>query len=158
LNYSKELLDPRAIELINKTNQFNLNGRRNTFGELQKYALLPDTFFLVASYRDKYGSLGKIAAITGRQQDRMLLLDHWVMSCRAFGRRIEYACLEALYNKYNAAEIEFAFVATDRNGPMKNFLQQVLGVSPSPGSRLSRNQFQEKRLETSHSVVEISHG
>jgi FkbH-like protein len=158
LNYAKEPLDPRAFELVNKTNQFNLNGQRYTFAELQKHALSPNTFFLVASYRDKYGPLGKIAVITGRQQDCMLLLDNWVMSCRAFGRRIEYACLEALYNKYGAAEIEFAFVATDRNGPMKAFLQEILGAPPGPGSRLSRNQFQERRLETFHAVVEMSNG
>ena len=158
LNYAKEPLDSRAFELVNKTNQFNLNGRRYTSAELQKYALSPKTFFLVASYRDKYGPLGKIAVITGRQQDCMLFLDNWVMSCRAFGRRIEYSCLEALYNKYGAAEIEFAFVATERNGPIRAFLQELLGGTPAHGSRLSRNQFQERRLETFHSVVEMSHG
>src|ERR1700691_239717 len=156
LNYAKGLLDPRAFDLVNKTNQFNLNGRRDTLANLQKYVLAPETFFLVASYRDKYGPLGKIAVITGRQQGDMLWLDRWVMSCRAFGRRIEYACLEALYKKYGAAEIEFAFAETGRNDPMKSFLQDILGVPPVPGCRLSKNQFQETRLQTFHSVVETN--
>jgi FkbH-like protein len=158
LTYSKDPLDPRAFELINKTNQFNLNGRRYLLTELQKYARLAETFLLVVSYRDKYGPLGKIAVITGRKQDSTLLLDNWVMSCRAFGRRIEYACLEALYKKYGAEEIEFAFETTDRNGPMKDFLQAILGAPPGPGSHLPRNQFQERRLESFQTVVELSHG
>lgn len=157
LNYAKDPLDPRALELINKTNQFNLNGRRNTLSELQKDVLSPDTFVLVASYRDKYGPLGKIAVMTGRQQGERLLLNHWVMSCRAFGRRIEYACLDALYKKYGAAEIEFAFMATDRNGPLKTFLQEMLGSPPAANVRLPRGQFQERRLESFHTVVQIGH-
>ena len=32
LNFAKEPLDPRALELVNKTNQFNLNGKRFTEG------------------------------------------------------------------------------------------------------------------------------
>ncbi len=158
LNYAKNPLDPRAFELINKTNQFNLNGRRYILTELQKYSRLAETFFLVASYRDKYGPLGKIAVITGRQRNRTVLVDNWVMSCRAFGRRIEYACLEALYNKFGAEEIEFDFMATDRNGPMKDFLQEMLGAPPTSGSRLSTNHFRERRLETFQTVVEISNG
>lgn len=154
LKYTNEPVDARILELLNKTNQFNLNGQRYTSAELQRYALSEKAFFLVASYRDRYGPLGKIAVITGRQQDHLLLLDNWVMSCRAFGRRIEYACLDAIYNRYGANEIEFGFVATDRNGPLKTFLQEILGVPPASGCRLSRDQFKDRRLETYHSVIE----
>lgn len=144
--------DPRAFELVNKTNQFNLNGRRYTSAEWQKYLLTPGVFCQLASYRDKYGPLGKIAVCLGRREGDVLFVDGWVMSCRAFGRRIEHACLSALYEKYDIAEIEFDFEATDRNGPLRTFLGEMLGAQPAGRVRLSRNHFQEKSLETFHAV------
>ena len=144
LSFTKEPLDPRALELINKTNQFNLNGRRYTTAEWKKYVLDSATFLLLVRYGDKYGSLGKIAVITGRWKGSSLVVENWVMSCRAFGRRIEYACLETLYDKYNAVEIEFDFEATERNGPMKVFLQEILGTIPKRSLGLSREDFGER--------------
>ena len=50
---------------MNKTNQFNLNGRRFQEAEWQNWLNAPDTVLVTASYRDKYGPLGKIAVIAG---------------------------------------------------------------------------------------------
>ncbi len=105
-NFNKTPLDPRALELVNKTNQFNLNGKRYTEASWQNYFRDLDSFLLVASYTDKYGPLGKIAVIAGRQNGRKLNIDTWVMSCRAFSRRIEYMCLEQLFAKFDVDEIE----------------------------------------------------
>ena len=96
-NFNKTPLDPRALELVNKTNQFNLNGKRYTEASWRDYLLHPESFLLLASYKDKFGPLGKIAVIAGRQNGTKLSVDAWVMSCRAFSRRIEYACLEELF-------------------------------------------------------------
>ena len=51
--------DPRALELLNKTNQFNLNGKRLTEGEWSKY--LADSFHirLVDFLRRQVRSLGQ---------------------------------------------------------------------------------------------------
>lgn len=158
MNFVKEPPDPRAFDLINKTNQFNLNGRRYTSAEWQKYTQSPQTFVLVVSYRDKYGPLGKIAVLTGQPEDRSLRIDNWVMSCRAFGKRIEYACMNALYEEYGANEIHFDFTATERNGPITTFLEKMLGTTPRAGSRLPKDQFMERRLETFNAVAEVCRG
>jgi FkbH-like protein len=158
LSFTKEPLDPRALELINKTNQFNLNGRRYTSAEWRRFVLDPATFLLLVNYKDKYGSLGKIAVITGRQEGSKLVIDNWVMSCRAFGRRIEYACLEALYDKFGAAEIELEFEATERNDPLKTFLQEMLGTLSGRNFELSREKFLERSPETFHLVADVSRG
>src|SRR6266853_485283 len=65
LSSQKQLLDSRSLELVNKTNQFNLNGRRFQEAEWQNWLNAPDAVFVAASYRDKYGPLGKIAVIAG---------------------------------------------------------------------------------------------
>ena len=158
VNFSKEPLDPRAFELINKTNQFNLNGRRYTASEWQNYVADPSAFLLIVDYSDKYGPLGKIAVVAGRREGETLLLDTWVMSCRAFGRRIEDACLEELFEKFGAKRIEFDFLATPRNGPLQEFLERLLRKTPAPKSALSREEFLERRLETFHRIAELSHG
>lgn len=131
-SFDKAPADPRALELINKTNQFNLNGRRFTDYSWDRYLSEPSRFMLLASYRDKFGPLGKIAVITGSKTGDRLLIDAWVMSCRAFSRRIEYLCLAELLNRFQPQAIEFDFVETDRNGPIRSFLREVLGVAPSP--------------------------
>ena len=51
--------DPRALELVNKTNQFNLNGKRLTEGEWSKYLADPSSVALLISYSDKFGPFGQ---------------------------------------------------------------------------------------------------
>jgi FkbH-like protein len=137
-NFSKSPLDPRALELVNKTNQFNLNGKRYTEAAWQNYLLDPRSFLLVVSYTDKYGPLGKIAVVAGCLEEKKLKIDTWVMSCRAFSRRIEYRSLEKLFAKFEVEEIELDYVTTVRNSPLREFLTEILGEAPAPGSVVSR--------------------
>ena len=132
ITFAKETLDPRALELVNKTNQFNLNGKRHTQTSLQSYLRDPNAFLMVVSYKDKYGPLGKIAVIAGHLLARTLSIDTWVMSCRAFARRIEHRCLDELIAKFSPDEIEFDFTETVRNGPIRTFLIEALGTPPNP--------------------------
>jgi FkbH-like protein len=136
--------DARAFELINKTNQFNLNGERITEAAWQRYLAEPDVFLAVAAYTDKFGPLGKIAVIAGRRQDRNLLIEHWVMSCRAFSRRIEHATLRHLLDHFAADELEFAFAPTPRNGPLREFFAEWLPEAPAGGFRVPAGQFAER--------------
>jgi FkbH-like protein len=156
-NFSKSPLDPRALELVNKTNQFNLNGKRYTEASWHNYLLDPGSFLLVVSYTDKYGPLGKIAVAAGRQEGKKLKIDIWVMSCRAFSRRIEHRSLEEMFTKYDANEIELDYVTTERNSPLHEFLNEILGEAPSPGCAISRQAF-EARLKILQEPQEITNG
>jgi FkbH-like protein len=136
-DFSKSPLDPRALELVNKTNQFNLNGKRFTEASWNKYFLDPTSFLMLVSYKDKFGPLGKIAVIAGRRSGK-LNVDMWVMSCRAFSRRIEHRCLEELFAKFDVDEIQFDYSPTNRNSPLSQFLMEILGLAPSPRCTISR--------------------
>jgi FkbH-like protein len=135
--------DPRALELINKTNQFNLNGRRLTEGEWTVQLEQPGRLAGTVSYRDRYGPLGKIAVFGGARGEGALELEHWVMSCRAFSRRVEHACLARLFEMHGVDRIVFDFQETERNGPLRDFLCSLLGEPPVPGCELTRAQFQD---------------
>ena len=158
INFSKNPLDPRALELVNKTNQFNLNGIRHTETSWQEYFNQPETFLLIASYRDKYGPLGKIAVLAGQKVDQVLHVNVWVMSCRAFSRRIEHRCLQELFERYNVEAIEFNYESTLKNAPLGEFLAEMLDESPTQQCRLSRDSFFKRWTETFHRVMEISNG
>lgn len=117
--------DARAFELVNKTNQFNLNGRRFTKAEWKERQTEKGSFLLGVSYEDRFGPLGRIAIVGGRVDGNTAEIDVWVMSCRAFSRRIEHATLRAVFSRTGAERIVLDFTMTDRNGPLQDFVQEV---------------------------------
>jgi FkbH-like protein len=151
LDFTKDANDARAFELVCKTNQFNLNGRRPTERGWAEYLHDPQTFLLTATYKDRFGALGKIAVVAGRVQDSQLHVETWVMSCRAFSRRIEHQCLKALFDRFAARQVSFAFAATPRNGPMARFLVSLHG-SPT-GAPVSVDMFHAACPRLFHRVV-----
>ncbi len=114
--------DPRAFELVNKTNQFNLNGVRYTEAEWKALSQRPGSFLATLSYEDRFGPLGKVAVLGGYREGAVCCVDVWVMSCRAFSRQIEFQFLRQLFDKSGASEVRFRFTRTDRNGPLQSFL------------------------------------
>jgi FkbH-like protein len=147
--------DARVLELVNKTNQFNLNGRRHTLAEWQERLRQPGAFVLVASYQDKFGPLGKIAVLQGRLREAELWLETWVMSCRAFSRRIEHASVNALFERFPAATVLVCdYQATPRNGPLTGHLAELSGsAAPAAPCRIERSQFERVRPALPHRVV-----
>lgn len=116
-------LGRRPLELINKTNQFNLNGIRIAEGEWMRFAGSPDTFVVAVSYEDRFGPLGVIGVICGKRTGRSLEVSSWVLSCRAFSRCIENHMLAYLFSR--AAVIDLVFEPTARNRPLQDFLIQL---------------------------------
>lgn len=149
-------LDPRAFELVNKTNQFNLNGRR--VGEAEWRARLEDpaTILMTVAYRDKFGPLGKIAVLRARwTAPRALLVDTWVLSCRAFARRVEHRCLEQLFARFEVDEITFDYAPTPRNTIVRDFLAELGGAPPEPGLRVRRADFFARSAPLHHAVSDL---
>jgi FkbH-like protein len=140
--------DGRSLELVNKTNQFNLNGIRYSEAEWAKKLLLNDSIFIAVSYEDKFGPLGKIAVLQGQQKGRWLHLDVWVQSCRAFARRIEHQCLRLLFDRYAVDAIELSFTRTAKNGPVADFLHSFSAAD----RLLTREQFQQYCPPLYHAV------
>lgn len=110
----------RAVQLINKTNQFNLNGIRRSDSEVG--SILESGGHLYTAYlEDRHGSHGEILTCLtapGRRKPRILSL---VMSCRVFQRRVEYAFLCWLANEMSGA-VELEYLETERNEPIRRFL------------------------------------
>jgi FkbH-like protein len=116
---------PRALELVNKTNQFNINGRRLDESEWRSIGESSDALACTVSYTDRFGALGVIAVLAGRVDGRALNVETWVMSCRAFSRAIEHHVLAALLDRHGLDEARVRFAATDRNDVVARFLDTV---------------------------------
>ena len=76
---------------------------------------------------------------------------HWVMSCRAFSRRIEHHTLASLL-RHSGAEMEFRFTPTERNRPLREFLGAI-GAGES--GRLRAARFREECGELPHRICEV---
>ncbi|HEX3684898.1 MAG TPA: HAD-IIIC family phosphatase [Bryobacteraceae bacterium] len=159
LNYSTCGDDGRALELVNKTNQFNLNGQRYSLAEWHSYFEQPGAFLVTAAYEDRFGPLGKIAVLAGRRhtQSEYVQVDMWVMSCRAFSRQIEFQVLRSLYQKYGAATLAFSFAQTERNGPLQEFFSRFIPSGMPEGNfDLTASAFHKACPQLFHEVVETS--
>jgi len=154
LSFAADPGDARALELVNKTNQFNLNGRRFSEAAWRESLARPGAFLLSAAYADKYGPLGKIAVVAGLRGKSRVQVETFVVSCRAFSRRIEHCLLERLLARFDAPEVAFDFAATPRNGPARDFLAGLLGHAPGSPALLRREEFLAKRPPLYHEVRE----
>ncbi len=145
--------DARALELVNKTNQFNLNGARYSETEWRNLLDAPGGLAKVASYRDKFGSHGKTAILAGKKRGRSLHVHTWVLSCRVFSRRIEHTMLSHLFETEGLDEIVLQFKRTDRNGPVREFIEELTGKAPEGDVSISRELFESKKPELYLSVA-----
>jgi FkbH-like protein len=149
--------DARAFELVNKTNQFNLNGKRLSESEWLNFFSDPAAFLLAVSYEDKYGPLGKIAVLMGKSNDRKIRVHTWVMSCRAFSRRVEHQCLRYLFEDLGADTIVFDYQPTSRNGPLQEFFAALMEGPPAEQVCLSHELFSKNAPPLFHRITKAVH-
>ena len=108
----------RVLQLVNKTNQFNLNGVRRTPPEIKRLADDADSLVLVGEFKDDLTNYGLTTVIGGRFEKQTFKIEIWVMSCRTFDRYLEHAMLLALRDEIaNKSNSDFCldFKRTARN-------------------------------------------
>ncbi len=115
----------RMEQLTQRTNQFNLNGRRFTKSEITRYASTPDHFVYSMSVSDKFGDYGITGALFIKIEGVKIVVDAWMLSCRVLARGVEYHVLRHLCDiaSSNAAEkLRFHHRKTEKNIPIQQFL------------------------------------
>lgn len=152
-DYHKDPDNKRLLELINKTNQFNLNGIRLSEGEWLQRLKDESSVVMGVSYEDKFGPLGTIAVLSGRRFADRFEVTNWVLSCRAFSRRIEDHILDSVFRQQGVAAIDFAFQATDRNQPLRRYFASMgLDAERGVAIAISRKQFYDRIEDLPHQV------
>jgi FkbH-like protein len=119
----------RCVQLINKTNQFNLTTRRYSEDDIR--AVMADKRALGLQFRlvDRFGDNGIIAIVIGRlDAGGDLLLDTWLMSCRVLGRQVEEAVLSVIVGqarRLGASQIYGEYRPTAKNTMVKDHYQRL---------------------------------
>lgn len=110
---------PRIVQLVNKTNQFNLTTRRLREPEATRLIDDPGALTLQLRLADRLGDNGVIAVAIGRLVEGDLVIETWLMSCRVLGRRVEegtLAVLAAQAARRGARRLVGLYRASGRNG------------------------------------------
>ena len=84
----------RITQLTNKSNQFNLTTKRFTESEMEAVAADDRYVRLYGRLVDKFGDNGIVSVVIGRQEDNILHMELWLMSCRVLKRDMEQAMLD----------------------------------------------------------------
>ncbi len=124
----------RIVQLINKTNQFNLTTRRYTEAEVR--AVMDDAAALTLQLRllDVHGDNGMIGVVLARPMERdapekaSLAIDTWLMSCRVLGRGVEAATLNLLAvcaRNMGYRELIGTYVPTAKNGMVREHYSRL---------------------------------
>jgi predicted enzyme involved in methoxymalonyl-ACP biosynthesis len=120
----------RVIELIHKTNQFNLTTRRYNWGELTN--LVRGGFGRCYRLTDRFGDNGIISvAAVARDSADDARIDLWLMSCRVLGRKVEETILADLATRaraLGARRLIGEYIASPKNALVRD-LYPRLGFS-----------------------------
>ncbi len=118
----------RVAQLTQRTNQFNLSGRRRDEAEVAELAARADHAVLAVEVEDRFGAYGLTGVVIARREEDRLVVDSFLLSCRVLGRRVERAILAALGRiaaRWGCARILAPCVPTERNEPIRQFLAQA---------------------------------
>ncbi len=118
----------RLVQLLNKTNQFNLTTLRHTQEEMQK--IVADSSKKVYLYRveDNFGDYGIVSAAIVDVAEETPVIAEWVLSCRVMGRQVEDALLghmEAQLQKAGYETLRGRYVPTAKNNPVSGLYERM---------------------------------
>ena len=125
----------RVTQLFNKTNQFNTTTKRYSAEEVANFAAAEQTVTLQFRLLDKYGDNGLVSAMILRPDPKQLEIfeiDNWVMSCRVFGRQLEFEAMNIAVEqarRRGGKALRADYIPTPKNGVISE-LYSSLGFSP----------------------------
>jgi FkbH-like protein len=131
-----DLTQPRVVQLIGKTNQFNLTGRRRGDAEVAALAADPATTVLCLRLADRFTDHGLVGVVIAVQRGTVLDIDTWLMSCRVIGRTLEdetAAVLVGEARRRGCTLLRGRYLPTAKNGLVAE-LYPRLGFVPADGA------------------------
>ena len=119
---------PRAVQLLNKTNQMNLSTRRLSEQEFTRWVKMNSNNLWTIRATDKFGDYGIIGILSISIKDNVATLVDFILSCRVVGRYIEESMIEFIKEfcqKSNVNKIIGKYKKTEKNSLCYNFLNKL---------------------------------
>lgn len=142
-NYFSKVDESRIVQLINRSNQFNLTTKRYTGAEISKLYTSNKKTGFSGRLKDKFSDTGIVTLLIceERLEEEKILweIDTWVMSCRVLGRKTEHIMLQCLIQAANQSNVDFLigkYIPTNKNSLVKN-LYCSLGFSKVSSTHFS---------------------
>jgi len=118
----------RLSQMTGKTNQFNFNKEEYTSEMLEHFIDKGGKIYSL-KVSDKFGDYGTVGLIMIKEGNRKeLILENYLMSCRALGKKIEdgflnYVVEDLMKNKLYISSVKF--VKTVKNIPAEKFYNKI---------------------------------
>ena len=122
----------RSYELVLRTNQLNLSGKK--YNEEEFYKLLEDNYnnIFCLSLKDKFGTYGQSMFLFVKEKADEVLINEFALSCRIAGKCVESAVLNWLALKYSNKRIHLIGKNNQKNALLIRTLKDVgLKVVPN---------------------------
>ena len=114
----------RVVQLINKTNQFNVTTKRYTQMKIDEIEANSENAIYVVYSSDKYGDNGLISVIILKGSGIKVHIDTFLMSCRVMGRKLEDVIINELAAKCRC-NLVGEFIPTAKNAPVKELYDRL---------------------------------
>lgn len=115
----------RCYELIVRTNQLNMSGKKYTPEEFEEVLARPNHKNFAFSCADDFGEYGIVGFGQYRVEGETLLFIEFAMSCRVAGKFVESALFAHLLSSENCKTGTFAVQKTKKNILLRNTLEQI---------------------------------
>ncbi len=115
----------RIHQLFSKTNQFNVTTKRYDVSDIENFIDSSDYKIFVFSVKDNFGDLGIIGLVLLQEEKEKIIIDSFILSCRAMGRGVETAVMnilkEKIFRPNKAVNILSTYIPTQKNIPVQDF-------------------------------------
>jgi FkbH-like protein len=119
---------PRASQLTQRTNQFNLTTIRRSTSEIAEFCRSPHSHAWIVTVQDRFGDYGLVGVILAVRDGDSLQVDTFLLSCRVLGRGVEHrmlAWLGEIALQRGLTRIVVPYHETPKNRPALDFLDSL---------------------------------
>lgn len=118
----------RILQLINKTNQFNLTTTRLNANGLNEIYKDHNFIKIYGRLIDKFGDNGLVSVIVGRIEKKICYIYIFLMSCRVINREMEYAMFDEFVTHCKIKKIKTIignYIKSNKNDLVKNLYKDL---------------------------------
>ena len=115
----------RCYELVVRTNQLNMSGKKYTPEEFEAVLALPEHKIFALSCGDDFGEYGIVGFGQYKIENAQLVFTEFAMSCRVAGKYVESAMFSALLSQNECKEGRFPVIKTKKNILLRNTLEGI---------------------------------
>jgi FkbH-like protein len=132
---------PRAAQMTQKTNQFNLTTKRYTESDIERMLKDPEVEIAMFSVADSYGEYGITGMAIIVRKSEIAEIDTLLMSCRVIGRNIELAFFDELVKyltrKLAVKTLVGKYIKTAKNAQVDSFYEKLGFAAASRDEHIS---------------------